>query len=415
MKSTFIRLGTASTVVAAMALAACGGGGGSPGANSGTNPGTNPPGLGGTSGTLTVALTDAPACGFDAVNVTVTKVRVHQSAGAADTDAGWSEVVLAPARKINLLNLTNGVLDTLGSVSVPAGRYNQIRLMLDPNTSNGFANTVTPSATKVETTLETPAAVQAGVKIASDFEVVAGQPYNLVLDFDACRSVVTKAGGGYLLSPVVTPMVNSGSGINGYVSTLFSASGVVVSAQQNGKVIGSTTVNPSTGAFAISRLTPGAYDVVFVASGRAAAVVGNVSVPGGVSNVALSTTAAPISMPASLARSISGTVSLLPAAPTVKPYVTASQTVASGKTVVIQALDAAAGTGLYRIDALPVAAPLYAAYSASLPLVFSSATPTQGAGNYRVDAVATGYSVKSVSPVNVVNGDQTNINLQLTP
>jgi hypothetical protein len=415
MKSTFIRLGTASTVVAAMALSACGGGGGSPGTNSVSNPGTTPPVLGGTTGTLNIALTDAPACGFDAVNVTVSKVRVHQNASAADADTGWSEVVLAPARKINLLNLTNGVLDPLGSVNVPAGKYTQVRLMLDPNTANGFANTVTPTATKVETTLETPAAVQAGVKIASDFTVVAGQPYNLVLDFDACRSVVSKAGGGYLLSPVVTAMAAAGSGINGYVSTVFSASGVVVSAQQNGKVIGSTTVNPSTGAFTISRLNPGAYDVVFVASGRAAAVVGDVSVPGGASNIALGTAAAPISMPTSLTRSISGAVTLLPLAPSVKPYVSASQTVASGKTVVIQSIDATAGTGVYRIDALPVGAPMYATYSATQAPVFSNATPTQGVGNYRIDASATGYSAKSVAPVNVLNGDQANINLQLTP
>lgn len=415
MKSTFIRLGTASTVVAAMALAACGGGGGNPGTNSVSNPGTVPPALGGTSGTLNIALTDAPACGFDAVNVTVSKVRVHQSETAADADTGWSEVVLAPARKINLLNLTNGVIDPLGSVSVPAGRYTQVRLMLDPNTGNGFANSVVPTATKVETTLETPAAVQAGVKIASNFEVVAGQPYNLVLDFDACRSVVNKAGGGYLLTPSVTAMAAAGSGISGFVSTLVSGSGVVVSAQQNGKVIGSTTADPATGAFAITRLNPGAYDVVFVGSGRAAAVIGDVSLPGGASNIVLGTSVSPITMPASLTRTISGTVSLLPLAPGVKPYVSALQTVINGKTVVIQAADAAAGTGVYAIGSLPAGAPQYAAFNATGPLVFSSAAPTQGVGAYRIDAVATGYSVKSVAPVNVSNVDQVNINLQLTP
>jgi len=30
-------------------------------------------------GTLRVAMTDAPACGFDAVHVTVTRIRVHRS------------------------------------------------------------------------------------------------------------------------------------------------------------------------------------------------------------------------------------------------------------------------------------------------------------------------------------------------
>jgi hypothetical protein len=66
---------------ALIALAACGGAGDS---NS----------TSGAMGTLRVALTDAPACGYDSVNVTVDRVRVHQSADAADTDSGWSEVAL---------------------------------------------------------------------------------------------------------------------------------------------------------------------------------------------------------------------------------------------------------------------------------------------------------------------------------
>ena len=74
----------------ALGLAACGGGGGGGGDTA----------SGGT-GTLRLAMTDAPACGFDTVNVTVEKVRVHQSSTAADADGGWSEVVLNPARRID--------------------------------------------------------------------------------------------------------------------------------------------------------------------------------------------------------------------------------------------------------------------------------------------------------------------------
>jgi len=84
-------------------------------------------------GTLRLALTDAPACGYDAVNVTIQKVRVNQDASASDTGAGWSEVVLSPARRIDLLSLTNGVLEDLGQTSLPAGKYTQMRLVLAPN------------------------------------------------------------------------------------------------------------------------------------------------------------------------------------------------------------------------------------------------------------------------------------------
>src|SRR5450756_971826 len=96
----------------AVLVAGCGGGGGDGGAASGP-------------GTLGVSLTDTPACGFDAVNVTVTKVRVHQSSTALDTDAGWTDITGNLPRKINLLNLNNGVLDTLGETTLAAGHYTQ--------------------------------------------------------------------------------------------------------------------------------------------------------------------------------------------------------------------------------------------------------------------------------------------------
>src|SRR5687768_18462434 len=101
-----MKLSAAAAMVAATLLAAgCGGGG-----------------IGGTgqqSGTMRASITDAPSC-YEAVNVTVQKVRVHQSAGAGDGDAGWSEIVLSPAKRIELVPLTNGVLEALGQTSLPA-------------------------------------------------------------------------------------------------------------------------------------------------------------------------------------------------------------------------------------------------------------------------------------------------------
>jgi hypothetical protein len=40
---------------------------------------------------LRLSITDAPACGYDSVFVTIEKVRVHQSATAGDADGGWSK------------------------------------------------------------------------------------------------------------------------------------------------------------------------------------------------------------------------------------------------------------------------------------------------------------------------------------
>ena len=58
-------------------------------------------------GTAGVSMTDAPACGFEAVNVTVSKVRVHQSESASNNAAGWTDITVNPPRKINLLDLND--------------------------------------------------------------------------------------------------------------------------------------------------------------------------------------------------------------------------------------------------------------------------------------------------------------------
>ena len=190
---------------AAAALAACGGGGGSSDAGEGT---------------LRVALTDAMSCDYEQVLITVEKVRVHQSAGAADADSGWSELVISPPRQIDLRTKTNGVLEELGTLPLSAGKYSQIRLVLASNTTTGtgtMANAVKPKGSAL-TPLGTPSGQQSGVKLQAHFDVVAGQMADLLLDFDPCRSVV-KAGnsGQYQLKPVVSVVPRIVSGIQGFV------------------------------------------------------------------------------------------------------------------------------------------------------------------------------------------------------
>ena len=55
---------------------------------------------------------------------------MHRDSNAGDGDSGWSEIVLDPARKVDLLELTNGLLDELGEMPLPAGKYTQLRLVL---------------------------------------------------------------------------------------------------------------------------------------------------------------------------------------------------------------------------------------------------------------------------------------------
>lgn len=400
---------------AAAALTACGGG--SSGAGGTPTPTPTP-----SSGTLAVALTDAPACGFDAVNVTVTKVRVHQNVNAADTDSGWTDITLATPRKINLLNLTNGVLDALGTATLAPGKYTQVRLLLDPNTGAGMANTVVPTAVPGfpasgnEQSLETPSAVQTGIKIVTDVDVVAGQRSDLVLDFDACKSVVTRGNGKYALKPVVKAVPAALNGISGFISATILGSRVAVSAQQNGAIIAATAPNPNTGEFVLPRLAPGSYDVVITADGRATAVVSSVPVATAASTTAVSTASTPIALAVSQTGSISGSASLAGVVVTEAAYVSAKQTFAGGPTVTVKYKGADLLTGAYTLSDLPLAPPQLARYSSALPLAFSAATSTTpGTGKYRVDAAATGYTAKSIASVDITTFNQTNVNFALVP
>jgi hypothetical protein len=363
-------------MLTAAVMSGCGGGGS-----------TTPP------GTLGVSLTDAPACGFDAVNVTVNKVRTHQSGSASDGDAGWSEVTLNPPRKINLLDLTNGVLTSLGETQLPAGHYTQLRLVLDDNTGQTVANSVVLTGTTTEIPLSTPSATQSGFKLIHQFDVPAGQRTDLLLDFDACKSVVTRGSGAYSLMPVVGVIPFTLNGIKGFVSTSLLTSNVAVTAQSNGTVIRSTVPNAQTGEFTLARLDPGNYDVVITADNRATAVITGVPVQSAaIVNVSSST--APINLTASTMRNASGTVTLAPPSPTVAPFVAARQTLGT-TTVTVKSKSADLISGAYQL-ALPAAAPSLGAYgTGTLPITLNP--QTAAAGKYTMLVTATGYQQQSTS------------------
>jgi len=362
-------------------VAGCGGGGG----------GVSAP----APGTLGVSLTDAPACGYDAVNVTVIKVRAHQSSSAADTDAGWTDINLSPARKINLLNLTNGVLDSLGETPLTAGHYTQLRLVLDPNSAVGLANSVVPAG-GVETALVTPSAVQSGIKLVNDFDVVSGQRVDLVLDFDACKSVVKRGNGVYALKPVIKVIPFVLNGIDGFVDTAMLGSSVMVTAQQNGVIVQSTAPNAQTGEFFLGRLAPGTYDVVLTANGRATAVIAAVPVASVTSVAVLSNTATPISLPVSATHSVAGTETLNPTSSTETAYAAAKQTFASALVVTEKFVAADdSSSGAYTLT-LPIGAPLLGQYATgTLPIALAAQVGV--AGKYTVEASATGYQTQSAS------------------
>lgn len=402
-KNSLRKLCLLSTISSAALLSACGGGGGSEAA---------PP------GTLGVSMTDAPSCGYDAVNVTVKKVRVHKSATSTENDSGWTDITLNPARKINLLDLTNGALENLGQTPLAAGHYTQLRLVLDPNNGSGLANTVVLSGTSTEISLNTPSAVQSGIKLVSSFDVASGLRTDLVLDFDACKSIVTTGSGAYALKPVIKVIPTVLNGIDGFISLAALGSHVMVSAQQNGTIMRSTVPNPTTGEFFLARLVPGNYDVVITADNHTSAVIAAVPVASTTSTVVVSSGVTPINLQVSATPpgTISGTAILNPVSITEVGYVAAKQSFASGPTVTIKYQGADLTTGAYALANLPTVAPQLAQYSITLPLAFSTQSNTvPGTGKYAVEASATGYLTQLNPSVDITTLNQTGINFTLTP
>lgn len=376
----FKRLPYAGLLVSALVvagLAACGGGG-----DSGVT--TNAA----TSGTLALSLTDAPACGYDEVNITVQKVRVHQSSTANDADAGWSEVVLNPARKINLLNLTNGVLLNLGQTPLPTGRYTQLRMILADNTGNTLANSVVPTGSSSEVALKTPSGQQSGVKANINIDIAENKLADFVLDFDACKSVVTAGNSGqFLLKPVVSVIPRYISAVAGFVDASLANGSTAVSLQQGGVVIKATAPD-STGKFLLQPVGAGSYSLVLTAPGRTTAVITNVAVgTDTVTTVNASGTA--FSLPVSTTGTAKGS------AP-VDTLVRALQVLSSGTTVEVSGRFVDGITGAYSFP-LAVNAPLVAPYvAAPSALVFTSDTAVAGRYTLRASAGLSAFADKAV-------------------
>ncbi len=393
MTTTRTRLSLWSVAgAAALLLTACGGGGGGAAATG--------------DGSLRVALTDAPSCGFDHVYVTVNSVRAHKSATASDTDGGWADIILAAPRRIDLLSLTNGVLEELGTTPLASGHYSQLRLVLATNASSGagaMANAVQPTG-GAEAALSTPSAQQSGLKLQANFDVAAGQMADLVLDFDACKSVVTAGNSGnYILKPVVSVTPRVASSIQGYVTTTLALSATTISAQQNGIAVRSTTPD-STGRFSIPYLAAGTYTLVLTSDARATGVV--TSVPTGTGTTTINGTTTAIVLPAASMADVTGTVvastgtgTATVSTPITDATVRATQALTGGPAIEVRSSPVDALLGTYKLR-LPTAAPVKAAYSATA-LVFAPDTPV--AGKYSVEVTAPGRAT-TTKPADISSG-----------
>ncbi len=305
--------------------------------------GGNPPMMQSSSmGTINVSVSDPPSCAaassattvpaggtaapsgnFMNVFVTIRSIQAHTSATADNTSSGWQELapqLVSAPMQVDLLHLpANGqcLLEQLGSTSLPAGDYQQIRLILlanaapsgpaPSNDSNAcfkqlggdvFNCVVDTSGTAH--TLNLSSEANTGLKIppgqimGGPIHVAAGQSVDLNIDFNTCASILLEGNGDFRLKPALTAGVVSPNktGISGQIVDSVSSqplAGAIVTLQFADKsgtdrVVMQQLTDPA-GHFSFCPLAVGAvFDVVsdaLTASGTAYNVTVVLNVSGG--------------------------------------------------------------------------------------------------------------------------------------
>lgn len=193
-------------------------------------------------------LTDGPGL-YDAVYLNVQEVQIISSNGTT--------VHMTPARPglYNILAFRNGLDTLLGWAEIPAGTVSQMRLIL------GDGNYVVVNGTNYA--LTTPSAQESGLKLNLNQTFVAGNSYDIWIDFDAAKSIHQTGNGKYMLKPVMRAYSALTDGrIKGYALPL--AAGITVYAI-NGTDTMSAIPNID-GYFAFNGLPQGTYQLWFNAA-----------------------------------------------------------------------------------------------------------------------------------------------------
>lgn len=251
----------------------------------------------GSTGEISVDLTDATTDLYNAVYVTVDEVAVHLSTAGENE---WS-VVSTPLKTVNLIDLVNGVREELGVATLAAGHYTQMRLMIGDTADSAinilsqghpYANYVIDSANEYHE-LRVPSGAQTGIKVVHGFDISANGTTELVLDFDASKSVVVAGTSGqYLLQPTIKVLSTiEASIISGTVtkdSDKGAIEGALISAQiydasaadlKDQVTVETSTLSSETGIYSLF-LAAGSYNIVASKSSYVPSVISLTTTPG---------------------------------------------------------------------------------------------------------------------------------------
>ncbi|MEK7667644.1 MAG: DUF4382 domain-containing protein [Gemmatimonadota bacterium] len=224
----------------------------------------------GTTGQLTVRLTDAPGDYVQSATVWISSIYLI---GGNDT-TGTRYTVTSTPQSYDLMTLQNGVTTALGTSTIPVGDYSQMRMVVDSARVTLKAGITIGGASTVS--LQTPSAQRTGIKVnfSGPLHVAAGQTI-LVVDFDVARNFVFQGPRGSptgvsfkpVLHAVVTDIAASIAGTVGPAAA--AATKPMVYAIASGDTVSSAVADSATGAYRLRYLDPrvSPFNVVVVATG----------------------------------------------------------------------------------------------------------------------------------------------------
>jgi hypothetical protein len=222
-------------------------------------------------------LVDAPG-DYSEVNIEIVDIQYNNS----DSEAGWLSFGTPEDYPMNvdLTTLIAGNSLLLADQIIPSGNLKQIRLVL------GSGNTLKIEEQAEMMALNTPSAMQSGLKLNMNTTLEPGFSYTFILDWDVQKSVVMTGSGMYNLKPVirVNTEVNSGSiegnltgevlnngdsSFNPLANTIIEVYGVDVDAEvyiteSNTNANGDFLIQGlSAGVYKLKIVNQEAYDLVF--------------------------------------------------------------------------------------------------------------------------------------------------------
>lgn len=262
---------SAVTIAMTVALSACSGGGGG----------------GSETGRLSLAVTDAPVDDASSVVVQFSGVAFKRAGAAAEV---VKDLIPTP-RQLDFLQYQDGrAALLLDGVSLPAGDYEWVRLIVD--NQSGVRDSYVVLSSGEECELRVPSGAESGLKLNRGFTLPADGSVALTIDFDLRKSIHAPPGQvgaaaactqGYLMRPTLRIVDDANVGaIAGHVDSalvteqclpkvyVFSGAGVVPDDIEEADgadplVVASVAVENGSTAYAYRAafLPPGTYTVTF--------------------------------------------------------------------------------------------------------------------------------------------------------